>query len=162
MPVSWQQNWRDCGNRCTPIGAGSFGFDHSLQFGVVEFRHLVAVVANQELTDMPTLGERTAHICVQGFDFMGQAVFQQKVQGAIHRRRLGVVFFPAQLLEQGICGHRPVAGPDQFQHPPADAGEADALAAADLLGPRHGRGDAVAVVMAGGAEGGGGGHGIDA
>lgn len=79
---------------------------------------------------------------------MYEAVFQQEVQRTVHgRRRRTAAVLLAEYRENVVGTQRFVALPDQFQHPPAQGGQAQALTCAQNIGLRQCAMDAMRVVV---------------
>ncbi|MNC08034.1 hypothetical protein D3C75_556050 [compost metagenome] len=66
---------------------------------------------------------------------MDQAVFQQEIQRAVHRRRRGATtVLLAEDRENVVGTQRLVALPHQLQHSPAQRGQAQTLTCAQGIG----------------------------
>ncbi len=121
--------------------------DGSRYSGVVHFRHLVALRADQELAAVFIAGVSAAGVGVEAFDAVNETMFQQKIQRPVDRGRRAVKAFCAQLFQNSVGPHRFVAVPYQLQHPLALGGEAAFAFAADLFCVCQGCLDAVTVVV---------------
>ncbi len=81
-------------------------------------------------------------------DAVHQAVFQQEIQGAVHRRRRGAAaVFVAQHAKNVVGAQRFVAGPDQLQHAFTQGGQAQPLARADAFRLGQSMADAMRMVV---------------
>jgi zinc transport system substrate-binding protein len=126
-------------------GTGDYGLaDHRL----LQLDGRVALAADQELALVGKLRLIAADEGVERGNAVDQAVFQEKIQRTVdrRRRRATTVFF-AQHGEDVIGAQRLVALPDQLQHPFAQGGQAQTLARTDALRFGQGVTDAAGMVM---------------
>ena len=68
---------------------------------------------------------------------VNQALFQQKIQRPVNRRRRTLAAIVAQHVENRVSAHRFGMAPDDFQHPPPQIGQADAALLAQGFGLRQ-------------------------
>src|SRR5258708_7643551 len=122
--------------------------DRLAETAVVELRGHTAAAADQELHQMRFAGMGAPDECVQRFDAVDEPALEQEVQRPIDGRRGGVAAVLLQAVEDGVGADRPMAAPDQLQHPATDRGQPLAGLAADALGGVEGGGDAMVVVVA--------------
>lgn len=85
--------------------------DDCSDFLIVKLNDLLATKTDQRLARMSVLGLITTDISVQRFNFMCQAMLQQKIQRSINRRRLRIIFSLTQSMEKYISGNRDVLDP---------------------------------------------------
>lgn len=82
---------------------------------------------------MPAAGTVAADESVQTFYAVNQALFQQKIEGAVNGRGFGGRVDRFDLIEQVVGFDRLMAVPDQFQHLVTDGRELDATRHAKLF-----------------------------
>src|SRR5262249_4137889 len=102
---------------------GGTARDGAADSRIVDLGHVLAVAADQELTDMVAVGPRAADEGVARFQAMDEALFKQEIERALDRRRGGAAAVALQGLEQRIGPDGRMAAPDEFQHASADVGE---------------------------------------
>ena len=83
---------------------------------------------------MAVVGLRAADEGVEAVDSMDQALGHQELEGAVHRWRLRRAHRIAERREQIIGLDRPMAAPDQLQHPAPQRGEPNAALSAHVIG----------------------------
>jgi len=112
-------------------GTGDYGLaDHRL----LQLDGRMALAADQELALVGKLRLIAADEGVERGNAVDQAVFQKEIQCTVDRRwRRATTVFLAQYGEDVIGAQRLVALPDQFQHPFAQGGQAQAVARTDAL-----------------------------
>lgn len=120
---------------------------HLMDVGIIHFGHRIAVLTDQELSDMRSIGVTASHVGVQGLDPVDQAFLEKKIQGAIHRGWRGAPPFGAQHVQEIVGLHGLVPVPDEFQHPPPDRRQPDAASLALTLCTRKGVVHAMIVIM---------------
>ncbi|MNL45865.1 hypothetical protein D3C87_1685420 [compost metagenome] len=108
----------------------------------------MAFTADQELTLVGVLRVIAADEGVERGDAVHQAVFQQEIQRAVHGWRRGAAaVLLAEHREDVVGTQRLVALPHQFQHPPPQRGQAQALTCAQGIGLRQSAVHAMRVVV---------------
>ena len=90
---------------------------------------------------------------VQPFQAVHQALSNEKIEGAIDRRRRGAVAFAPQGIEKRVGAHRFVAVPHQLENAAAQAGQPAAVAFTVGDGGFEGGPDAVGMVVSDGRKG---------
>ena len=100
-----------------------------------ELGHVAAAVTDQEAPAVRGLGLRTTDVSVQALEPVHEAVRDQKVERAVHGRRLGRAGSAAEPVEHVVRLDRAVALPDQLEHPPAQFGQPRAAPGAQRCRP---------------------------
>jgi hypothetical protein len=77
---------------------------------------MAAIAAHQKDSGMRPLRVRTCQVGIIGCQAVYQALFQQKIQRTINRRRRRRTPCNAQLLQQLVCPYRLPGFTDKFQH----------------------------------------------
>ena len=116
-------------------------------FTVVHFRDCAAVLADQELTDMPPVWFSATDKGIQRFDAMHQALVLKEFQGAVYGRRRRPPPLTAQSVEEVVGLDRFVTVPDQLKHPPAQIRQPVATPLTFRFGGRNSVGDALFVAV---------------
>ena len=99
---------------------------------------------------MPVFRMVAADESVEALDPVDQALFHQEVERAIDRRRRGRFIALPEVIQDCIGPHRPVAVPDQLQHPAAERRQSGPTLGANRFGQTQCVCNAAGVVMRGG------------
>ena len=102
---------------------GSLFFDQNRDFRVVQFAHLVAAFADQELAGMGFARPPASDEGIQGFDLVYEAVLDKKIQRPVYGWRRRAPFAIMQLFQNIVSPGWGVTVPDDLQHPPAQRRE---------------------------------------
>jgi len=113
------------------------------------FGHPSAVLAYQEHRLVPGAGMIARRKCVQAFQAVDKAVFDQKIQRAINDRRLASEAFGFQPVQDFVRPKRPVGFQQNFKNPFANRRKAQPSGAAGTGGLAQRRDPAPAMIMAG-------------
>jgi len=93
-------------------------------------------------------GSGLQHInTIAGFDAVDQPLFDQELERAIDRRRLGTAAVGPQGFQNLVSADRRMALPDQLQDPPANVGQPCAAFTAQRLRRAQSFSDAMVVIM---------------